>query len=166
MAQDTTYQGAIRRLQGNNVLEVGSTGQIDNYGKIRNLTNGYVQEQTESQTGNSTDTGVSLSAYGASFLSTTGTTGARALFRLPKPAAVGQRKTIYATNASTAKTAVIETTGTGILFGTTNSTSHGSYKSLTMNDPEDSVELIGISATAWGITSNVGSVSLSTVFTA
>ena len=34
MAQDKTYQGAIRRKQDNNVLEVGSTGTLDVFGTI------------------------------------------------------------------------------------------------------------------------------------
>ncbi len=98
-------------------------------------------------------------------MTTTGTTGASALFRVPKPPAVGQRKIIFCTNASTAKLAIVETTATGIIFGTSNSTSHGTYHRITMNDPEDCVELFGISASAWGVLSNEGSASLTTNFT-
>jgi hypothetical protein len=153
MADDLTYQGDVRRIQDGDVLEVAG--------------NGYIKTQTESAIGLSTSStgAVTLSKYGVSLLTTTGTTGARALFRLPKPAALGQRKTVLATNASTAKTAVIETTATGVIFGTTNSTSHGPLRQLTMNDPEDCVELVGIGASAWGVVGNIGSVALSTAFT-
>lgn len=164
MAEDQTYQGEVRRLQDGDKLEIASSGALDNYGEIKNIGVGYNRFQSESVVGLSTSsTGeVILSAAGLSQLTTTGTTGARALFRLPKPLAIGQEKMIYATNATTGATAVISTTAAGIQIGVGNSTSHGNYHTMTMNDSEDSVRLIGLSATAWGILSNVGSVALTT----
>jgi len=180
------YSGAIRRLQENDELEIGSTGTLTNYGEIDNygdleitstgtlsnkgtLTNtgkivdsstGYRQALYETAVGLSTSTtgAVTLARTGLSNLSTTGTTGARALFRLPRPLP-GVSKRLFALKCSTAAVAHVETTSTGITFPTTD-TNHR----LAFDDIGEAMVLEGLSTTQWGIISNVGTVTVSTDF--
>ena len=191
MAEHPGDQGAIRRLQDGNVLEVGSTGTVRVFGNLKlgssgssgstgktKVTqavafagSGYAAQQVQTKNNAvSTTKGstgfVALSGLGLSILSATGSTVGLVGFRLPHPVAAGVRKQIFAKECSTGVgVAVVETTSKDVHFGTTSSTAHSGYHRLTLNAREEAVELIGLSTGAWGVISNVGSVALSTNFT-
>jgi hypothetical protein len=158
MAEDNTYQGAVRRHQDNNKLEIGSTGSVDNYGSITNITAGTVRDQVATAVGLSTSStgAVAVSAVGIHYISSTGSTGSSATFTLAAPAAAGIQKTIIASNAAAGKTAIVTCAGSGSINYTK------TYHNLTFNAKDEAVVLQSISTTKWIVSSNVGSVALTT----
>lgn len=171
MAEDNTYQGAVRRHQDNNKLEIGSTGTLDNYGTLTNkagasvsnagaITNsgaGYGADQVATAIGLSTSStgAVAVSAVGIHYISSTGSTGSSATFSLAAPAAAGIQKTIIAANAAAGKTAVVTCAA-----GSINYTK--AYTNATFNAKDECLVLQSISTTKWIVVANTGSVALTT----
>lgn len=93
-------------------------------------------------------TGTNLKAGGVSTIAST--SGAKS-YTLDAPVP-GVRKTIWCTAGSTANTSKV----------TSSASFDGTNFAATFNAAGDALELVGLSATRWGIIANLGSVSLTT----
>ena len=177
---DDSYNARVRMEQDGKRLAAGSSGSIDIESggdldiesggalKLRgtqvNSTGGawfvnrYARADVETVVGVSTEStaAVSLVNHGLSLISSTGSTGGSATFKLPAPAA-GLRKTIIAQSAAAGKTAIVSTTAGAVSINYTKT-----YHNLTFNADDEAVVLEGVSATKWVVASNVGAVALST----
>ncbi len=113
MAEDKTYQGASHRLQDGNVMEIGSTGKLDNYGQIDVKSAGNL----DIKSGGTLDveSGAALKLAGTDYASNL----ARAAANLPAPETVVNA--VSSTAGSTADAALAQS---GLsLLSTTGSTS-------------------------------------------
>jgi hypothetical protein len=177
MAVDATYNQSNYGAQGGDLDVIGSTGTLEVYGVLDVKSGGSLKlagtaiaksaaelnlvgdyGDVESVVGLSTSsTGtVAVAGVGVSLLSSTGSTGARAHFTLAAPAA-GVRKVLAAIDAAAGKTAVVETNAPGVSIGYVKA-----YTQATFNAKDETLELIGVSATKWAIVSNVNAVALTT----
>jgi hypothetical protein len=158
-----TYQGEVYREQGGDKFVVGSTGTIEINGTLSSTgtasfrtisasgavsLSGLLSIANETVNGNSTGTASALASHGLSVISSSASTGARALFSLPAPDEAGVLKAIFASHASTA-TCVVSCTAATI----------GSTKSTLTFDADDEAVMLVSGASAWYLVGNVGSVA-------
>jgi hypothetical protein len=167
MAEDKSYQSAIHATNGGTVLQVGSTGTIELYGNLVNVGAAGIRSVVASAIGASTSTtgATAVGSTDVTMISSTGSTGASAFFRLAKPSAVGIEKRLLVTSATTGKTAVMETTGLSVSVGYTKT-----YHRITFNAADQFVLLHGSSANRWAIAaagspSSTNSIAFSTNWT-
>jgi hypothetical protein len=200
MAEDKTYQGAARRLQGGDVIEIGSTGTLDLYGQmdVKSAANldiksggvldvesggafklagtDYTDELTRAAANTPTPETVinavsstegttgaqALAQSGVSLLSCTGSTSTSiCIFRLPVPAANVRKTLIASVGIDATHDAGVETSSKSVTIGYAAANHRLAFDAL-----DEAVELVGVSATKWVITSNEGGVAASTNFTA
>lgn len=173
MSEDTSQQGAVHKLQGGNTQEIGSTGFLDVYGEL-DLKSGAafklagspvypdvesVHNDVSSTEGSTADQ--DLAQSGTSLLSCTGSTAtATCIFRLPAPAANVRKTLIASAGIDATHDAGVETNAVGVTIGYA-----ATNRRLAFDAIDEEVELLGVSATKWIITSNTGGVVASTNFT-
>ena len=135
-------------LTSTGTLTVSAAGTLSVAGTLSLTTAGVFKHSVVSET-----TAANLSESGVSVLSSTGT---KELYTIDTPAA-GVTKYLYCDSASATGFVNVYTGATSITFGETTDNHY-----LKFNAAEEAVVIVGLSATKWGILSNVGSVAVTT----